>query len=272
MNILESESTGEGTPQGVVLALVGPENGSPKDQESVRSLRMYNLASLVSLAKYAVVQKASLTSVIFRTIRYVSTCSHLQPGSRPLDLRHPTSGKPTQQTSTPRKHRKGQSLAKGFKSLMVDAPPSGHNAIYQAARAEAYVQLPSAVDSPSSSSLALRESPVHDSLDSAWDMVEDLPLRWATDFVPLATTGSRLINTSVLSYALHRDENSRSRGGAFLAVVVKCNIFLYETPKGERAFRFVKVSSFCLYIVCTVRLTNVCIFCRNFIPQLRPGA
>lgn len=57
MDILESESTGEGTPQGVVLALVGPESNSPKDQESVRSLRMYNLASLVSLAKYAVVQK-----------------------------------------------------------------------------------------------------------------------------------------------------------------------------------------------------------------------
>lgn len=57
MSILEAESTGEGTPQGVVLALVGPDDDSPKDQESVRALRMYNLASLVSLAKWAVVQK-----------------------------------------------------------------------------------------------------------------------------------------------------------------------------------------------------------------------
>ncbi|TCD63481.1 hypothetical protein EIP91_005363 [Steccherinum ochraceum] len=217
MNILESESNGEGTPQGVVLALVGPD--SPREQEGVRTLRMYNLASLVSLAKYSVVQR---------------------PGSRPLDLRHPTSGKPTQ--TTPRRHRKGPSLAKGLKNLMTESPPpSGStNAIYQV-RSEAYVQLPSAVEISNNSSVVFNTSPVNDpttSLDSTWDMVDDLPLRWATDYVPLAGTGSRLTNTSVLAYALYRDENQRSRGGAFLAVAVKSNIFLYETPKGERAFRF----------------------------------
>ena len=57
MTILESESTGEGTPQGVVLALVSTDLDSSKGQESQRILRMYNLASLVSLAKWASTQK-----------------------------------------------------------------------------------------------------------------------------------------------------------------------------------------------------------------------
>ncbi|KAH8096706.1 hypothetical protein BXZ70DRAFT_1032823, partial [Cristinia sonorae] len=215
MNILESESTGEGTPQGVVLALVGPESNCSKEQEAVRSLRMYNLASLVSLAKYSVVQR---------------------PGSRPLDLRHPTSGKPTQTM-----HRKGGSLAKGIKNLIIESPPPNSpasNPMYQA-RAETYTQLPSAVESSPVSNRSLNRNESSATLDS-WDMVDDLPLRWATDYVPLANAGSRLINSSVITYALYRDENQRSRGGAFLAVAVKGNILLYETPKGERAFRFVK--------------------------------
>lgn len=59
MNFIELESVGDGTHQGVVLALVGPDSNSPKDQECVRSLRMYNLASLISLAKWAITQKVS---------------------------------------------------------------------------------------------------------------------------------------------------------------------------------------------------------------------
>ena len=60
MSILEMESTGQGTPQGVVLALVGSVIDDPsKEQESIRTLRMYNLASLVSLAKWAIAQKVS---------------------------------------------------------------------------------------------------------------------------------------------------------------------------------------------------------------------
>lgn len=60
MSVLEMESTGQGTPQGVVLALVGPVlDESSKEQEGIRTLRMYNLASLVSLAKWAIAQKVS---------------------------------------------------------------------------------------------------------------------------------------------------------------------------------------------------------------------
>lgn len=58
MSILEVEDTGESTPQGVLLALVGPE--TENEQEPVRTLRMYNLASIISLAKWAVSQKVSL--------------------------------------------------------------------------------------------------------------------------------------------------------------------------------------------------------------------
>src|ERR1700685_1264775 len=63
MSILEMESNGEGTPQGVVLALVGPEAESSRDQESLRTLRMYNLASLISLAKYIVAQKVHRSEI-----------------------------------------------------------------------------------------------------------------------------------------------------------------------------------------------------------------
>jgi hypothetical protein len=73
-------------------------------------------------------------------------------------------------------------------------------------------------------------------------MIEDLPLRWATDYVPLAAGGSRLSNTSVLFYDLLHECGPRTRGGATLAVATKANIFLYQTLKGERAFKFVKVS------------------------------
>jgi hypothetical protein len=57
MSILEVEEIGEGTPQGVALFLVGsdPENG--KEQESSRTLRMYNLSSLISLARWAISRK-----------------------------------------------------------------------------------------------------------------------------------------------------------------------------------------------------------------------
>jgi len=78
-----------------------------------------------------------------------------------------------------------------------------------------------------------------DTDDGNWDVIEDQPLRWATDFVPLAAAGSRLINSSVLFYALRSDDNRKA--GHLLAVATKNTIFLYESLKGERAFRFVKV-------------------------------
>ncbi|KAL4247127.1 hypothetical protein ABKN59_001309 [Abortiporus biennis] len=223
MNILEAEDHGDGTPQGVVLALVGPDGDVAKDQECLRTVRMYTLSSLVSLAKWAVVQR----------------------GTRPLDLRHPGSGRPLQ-TVSPKKHKSRPSLPKGLRNLTLDSPVSGISPTPTKVELQSTSTLPSSYDSQST--LTPFRSPVYrqDTLDSAstvdssWDVIEDLPLRWATDYVPLASAGSRLVNTPVLSYALWRDENSRTRGGAYLAIMVKNNIFVYETPKGERAFRFVK--------------------------------
>jgi hypothetical protein len=57
MSILEVEDIGESTPQGVALFLVSCESENGKEQESTRVLRMYNLASLISLAKWAISRK-----------------------------------------------------------------------------------------------------------------------------------------------------------------------------------------------------------------------
>jgi len=86
-----------------------------------------------------------------------------------------------------------------------------------------------------------RSSKEPQAIDAGWDVVDDLPLRWATDYVPLAVPGSRLMNASVLTYALWRNDD-QPRGSALLAVAIKSAVLLYESPKGERAFRFVKVS------------------------------
>ena len=59
LELLEFQNTGDLTPHGVVLALVGgdSENCYVKDHDSFRTIRMYNLASLISLAMYAAAQK-----------------------------------------------------------------------------------------------------------------------------------------------------------------------------------------------------------------------
>jgi hypothetical protein len=49
------------------------------------------------------------------------------------------------------------------------------------------------------------------------------------------------MNASVLTYAVWRNDD-HPRGSALLAVAIKAAVLLYESPKGERAFRFVKVS------------------------------
>ena len=50
------------------------------------------------------------------------------------------------------------------------------------------------------------------------------------------------MNASVLTYALWRNDD-QPRGSALLAVAIKSAVLLYESPKGERAFRFIKVSN-----------------------------
>ncbi|KAG8218907.1 hypothetical protein J3R82DRAFT_4588 [Butyriboletus roseoflavus] len=210
MTILEYEDIGEGTPQGVVLALVGPDPDAPSassgHQESLRTLRMYNLASLTSLAKWTIAQK----------------------GTHPVDLRRASDWN-IQQTPV-KKHRPASSITRGLKHL-IDSPTRSQ---HPATSYESYLAVPT-----------VKRPTVTASADASWDIVDDLPLRWATDFVPLASVGSRLASASVISYALWHDGKAGPGGGrhgrrALLAVATKYNIFLYETPKGERAFHFVK--------------------------------
>ncbi|KAG1755356.1 hypothetical protein EDB19DRAFT_1660635 [Suillus lakei] len=201
LSILEYEDAGESAPQGVVLALVGPElEDSPSSgahQESPRSLRMYKLASLTSLAKWAIAHQ----------------------DAQPIDL-HRLSDWHSQETPV-KKHRPASSITKGLRNLITEPP--------------ARMRRTSFLPTPNT-----KRQPTPARKDSSWDVVDDLPLRWATDFTSLSSTGSRMSNTSVTSYALWHEGSTSSTRHALLAVATKNNIFLYETPRGERAFHFVK--------------------------------
>lgn len=72
MSLLEAENMGDGTSQGVILALVGPEYDG-QGSDSMRSLRMYNLTSLVSLARWAIAQPVSSHWSIFDFSLYQRT-------------------------------------------------------------------------------------------------------------------------------------------------------------------------------------------------------
>lgn len=220
MTILESESTGEGTPQGVVLVLVSTEDTSSRESESMRVLRMYNLGSLISLAKYYATQK----------------------GARPLDLR--SSGKGAQSSGKKHHHhRPPSSITKGLKNLVLDngiAQPQTPSSRHPEPQAS-YSSITDSWSSPGRSKGKAVEAPLRtDSVDSEWDIVNELPLRWATNYTPLASSGSRLQNCSVVLYDVWRNEGQRGPGGVLLAIGTKSSILLYEAPKGERAFRFTK--------------------------------
>jgi len=243
MAILEVEDNGSGTPQGVVLAVVGPSTDSPgltKDVEALRTARMYNLASLISLARWTIAQKVRV--IEYMRHRFTLTPFLLQ-GARPLDV-HKMSI--CQMPTTPsKKHRPQGSIARSLKSL-IDSPPlptpPEPTSSYQAFLSPTTTIGSNFGRTPPGSA---RNSPPtrQESAESGWDMVEDLPVRWATDFVPLAAPGSRLAGASVLFFATWSDEArvGKATGGQLLAIATKTNILLYETPKGERAYRFVKV-------------------------------
>ncbi|VDB97104.1 unnamed protein product [Peniophora sp. CBMAI 1063] len=202
MSILEIEYTGDSIPQGVVLCLVG------KEGDENRSLRMHNLASLISLAKWAVAHK----------------------GTDPLQLGRPAGWTP--QGSHKRKSRVSGNFTRGIRSLIEGSPVSPPDA------GPSYDRLVQTTNEHKTPPRRRPEMTRHDS-SSGWDMVDELPLRWATDYVPLASAGSRLANSSVLTFAVWRDLN-HPRGNALLAVATKSSVLLYESPKGERAFRFLK--------------------------------
>ncbi|KAG8802115.1 hypothetical protein FRB91_010667 [Serendipita sp. 411] len=212
MEVVESYSDHQGGLQGVLLALVGPDE-TEQDKDSIRSVRMYNMASVYSLVRWM--------------------ASH--PDAKPLAI-HPPKGWTHQHSTSRRLQRHGtHNITKSLKNMVID-PQNG--------RPMTPTVSTSSLKSPSIASE--RSPPKHqETQDSAesWDMVdtvEDLPLRWATDYVNLAGTGSRLASTSVLFFELWRNEGINARGTSMLAVATKTSILLYETPKGERSFRFIK--------------------------------
>ncbi|KAJ7649614.1 hypothetical protein FB45DRAFT_778603, partial [Roridomyces roridus] len=166
MSSLELDNT-----SGVVLMLVGPQTESPAGSDSQRMIRMYNLGSLISLAKWTI-------------------------------------------------------------SLV---PPAGT----QNEQGQSYQTLLSPASSISAPKPLLKRAM---SDESSWEVLDDLPLRWARDFVPLALAGSRLLGVSVLSFALWNRAEGERHGSRvqFLAVATKSKILIYETPPNERVFRFVK--------------------------------
>lgn len=214
--------------------MVGVE-GEGQEQEIVKSIRMYNLASLTNLA-------ASFAT---------------QPDTQLLELSRPKDWSPQEPKRSLRKsHRYNShgSITHGVRSFRATdamAPHSPQGSL---------VTPPFPLTSPRSRSRSPNPSPIfppratprhQDSASStdSWDMVEDLPLRWATEYIPLATPNSRLANCSVLFFELWKSKSNDGRGTAMLAIATKTCILLYETPKRERAFRFVKV---CRGLVCPV--------------------
>jgi len=162
---------------------------------------------------------------------------HFTQGALPLDMRQSSTWKT--QTSSAKKHWNQASIsniARGLKS------PEQHPVSFQNMLDSAPQTSP--LDRHTNTmSLNQQAASYRKSADySSWDIVDDLPLLWTTDFVPLATPNSRLAGTPVISYAIWNEENRLGRHGQLLAVAIKCNILLYEVPKGERVFRFVKVS------------------------------
>ncbi|KAG8966019.1 hypothetical protein FRC03_012662 [Tulasnella sp. 419] len=235
------------SPQGVVLALVGTD-----DDEANRAVRMYSLSSLMSLVRWA-----------------VSSKNH-----EPIDLgRMSTSGSPSKTLRKSRPH----TLTRPFRQLLIDqaqasqhhsssSSTSNRNPTVQPYRLGPATSNPSGSnapntrrpppkDTPSSYTTvsatpstappyAANSSPTNsrDSLDSTadstWDFVDDMPIRWAQDYVPLASGNSRLSNVPVSFFEIYKGLDGK--GSIFLAIATRSNILLYEAPKGERLFKYVK--------------------------------
>lgn len=168
-----------------------------------------------------------------------------------------------------RKSRRQSDISKGIRALVVEdlrspsPTPASPSTLATPARRDDRSRSP--VHSPahargnsfpstppqSTASLLSAGSPIHPThipkspsqtsiASSSWDIVEELPTRWATDFVQFASANSRLSNIQILFYHLHRSTSAREPTS--LAIATKSSILLYESPRNERAFKFVKVS------------------------------
>ena len=167
--------------------------------------------------------------------------------AKPIELPKLTGQSPP--TPSTRRHRPRSSIARSIKSLIdspLIPPQTGHFSSYQPYPSSSSIDsIGSSLASNSSSPEKQILSPLRREPDDfgSWDIVDDQSIRWATDYVPLAPSGSRLAGTSTLLFATWSDEGRKGHctGGKLLAIATKSNILLYETPRGERAYKFVKV-------------------------------
>jgi len=228
MTILESYPDNKGGLQGVLLALVGPEEIDP-ERETPKSVRLYNLDSIFSLTKLVTLNPVSWYPITMTFLTF-----HFKD-AKTLEV-HGPKGWTHQHTTSRRLQRSinhSVSLTRSLKSMVLDA----HTGSRTATPSESTSSL------TATSISSDRPSPLHreskDSTDS-WDFVEDLPLRWATNYVNLATVGSKLVTQQVLFYEAYKDEK---KGSWLLAVATKTCILLYETPRDQKSFRFLRVRS-----------------------------
>jgi hypothetical protein len=154
-------------------------------------------------------------------------------GAKPIDL--PKTVGQSSPSPSNKRHRPQSSIARSIKSL-IDSPSQISS--YQPYLPNSSTNSIGTPNSPTPEKplIPLRREPD----DSEWDIVDDHSIRWATDYKPLASPGSRLAGTSALLFATWSDEG-RKGGEKLLAIATKSNVLLYETPKGERAYKFVKV-------------------------------
>ncbi|KAF8314699.1 hypothetical protein DL93DRAFT_2198497 [Clavulina sp. PMI_390] len=188
--------------RGVILALVGVNSRGSEDQK--RTVRMYSLSSICSLITFSVNQPES---------------------AKPLNL----SVNATLQTPAKKVH--SRSISRGLRSLLI----SDHSS--HAAKSE-----PQSAITPSSSSQLDRSSSTltRAATEEGWDLIEELPMRWATDFVPLAPASGKTPTIDVNRFELYHSNGTFGRAGSLLALAAKSSILIFEAPQGERAFRFVK--------------------------------
>jgi hypothetical protein len=160
-------------------------------------------------------------------------------GAKPIDLPKVT-GPSRASPSNKRHHRHQSSIARSIKSL-IDSPSQSGQISHQSYLPNSSTNSIGTNFAPTPSTPEKPLFPLRrESDDSEWDIVDDPSIRWATDYKPLATPGSRLAGTSALLFATWSDEG-RKGGEKLLAIATKSNVLLYETPKGERAYKFVKV-------------------------------
>ncbi|KAJ7321651.1 hypothetical protein DFH08DRAFT_970010 [Mycena albidolilacea] len=117
----------------------------------------------------------------------------------------------TNKNTPTKKHRPTSNIImRGLKSLVPIAASSSSGAPESSSSYQPLLTLKLSLNGGGSGSssqrlllaVPVRQPPRTNSDESSWEMVDDLPLQWTWDFVSLVSAGLRLVNASVLSFAL----------------------------------------------------------------------